>query len=135
MQAVPPIVVRLAARRGTGKVCAALSHTEVAIAAGLPLSRVIAISQMFSWHAVTLGEAESFCTACRFDPTLNQDRNRQLSYVNLCQRKYPGLPPYYLSHSPYWRTEFLPLIQRLKSRMNSLPDLKRQPSPTEKCAA
>lgn len=129
----PPILVRLSARFVIGgKNVRALSHREIAIASGIPLSRCNAIGEAFSWDDITIAEAEGFCAACNFDPTNAQHRERQRDYTRLCQTKYPTRPPHYLRNSPFWTTEFLPLIQRLKIFS---ADSMKSPSPEKKCGA
>lgn len=132
----PPIIVRLSARFAVaGKNVRAPSHREVAISAGIPLARVMAISESFSWDNITVKEAERFCAACGFDPTNARDRRRQITYIRSCQTKHPGRPPHYLQCSPFWPTEFLPLIQRLKSQPTSSVESQKSPSAVTRSAA
>ena len=111
----PPILVRLLARQRTkGSAIAAISMEEIAIASGLPLVRVQEISGMLDWSAVTLFEAQRFCAGCLFDPTNPQDRNRKRSYTASC-RKNPTRQWFsYLRRSPLFKSEFEPLILKLK---------------------
>lgn len=116
LHAFPPLMVRLCARvRTSGKNIRAMASTEIAIASGIPLARVRKISDEFSWEEITLGEAERFCRACGFDPTVSSHRERQREYLRSCQ-KNPNRPPQYLFKSPWWESEFRPLILRLKLR-------------------
>lgn len=103
-------MVRLFARRN-GR---AISREEIAITSGIPLARIIEISQSLSWDGITIPDPERFCAACHFDPTNPNDLRRQRNYAYVCNRKKMGRIPYYLRASPYWLTEFLPLIQRLR---------------------
>jgi hypothetical protein len=113
----PPAVVRLMARRRMrGKTVKAVSIQEVAIAANLPLERAQKIARLLSWDNVTLSEARSFCTGCGFDPFSAADRNRKSAYLRSC--KTFG----YLRRSPFWESEFQPLIESIKAR-------KQQPVP------
>lgn len=135
MHAFPPVMVRLAARRkGIGKNVRALSHQEIAITSGIRLSRVIAISFSLSWTDVTVGEAEAFCRACRFDPTNPADRERQRAYIRTCQNK-PNRLPHYLVSSPHWQEQFLPLVQHLKTQSAFSTDSKPSASLETKSAA
>lgn len=136
LEAFPPIFVRLAARRRVaGKNVTALSHEEIAITTGIPLERIVEISESFTWENVTIGEARSFCRACEFDPTRAEDRERQREYLRSCQKRYPDRPPHYLRNSPWWNSQFQPLIHRLKSiRMPSI-DSEPQPSLAARSAA
>lgn len=132
----PPVIVRLAARRATaGKNVAALSHAEIAIASMIPLARVIAISYSLSWDRVTVGEAEHFCLACGFDPTQAGHRRRQREYIRICQARYPNRPPHFLTVSPYWSQEILPLVNYLRSRMISSRASEWSRAPAEMSAA
>lgn len=116
LDAYPPLVVRLCARRSKGgKNVVALTNQEIAIETGIPLIRINEISQLLSWEYMTISEARRFCQACRFDPTMASDRKKQAIYTRVCQIKRPNQPPQYLRNSPLWTTYFLPLIQRLKS--------------------
>lgn len=118
----PPIVVRLTARRITaGKNVAGLSSAEIAIASGIPLSRIMDIANSISWDDITVSETRLFCSACNFDPTNSAHRKRQREYIRSCQKRHPNRPPNYLFRSPHWETEFLQLINRLRSRQGSLP--------------
>lgn len=113
-------MVRLAARRSTGgKHVVALSHQEIAIASGITFARVLEISESFDWRRVFISEVEAFCRACNFDPTCAGDRERQREYIRRCQKQSPGRPPHYLMCSPFWATQFLPLIHRLRSQPQS----------------
>lgn len=115
----PPALVRLCARRSVGgKHVVAISSQEIAILSGLPVSRVQEISEFTSWDEVTIAEAQKFCTACGFDPANSAHRKRQSMYLLVCRKKRPNQPlppPRYLRRSPYWTTEFLPIIQILRS--------------------
>lgn len=114
--AYPPIVVRLCARTKTsGKMVRALSGAEIAIIGSLPLYRVNEISRLFSWGDVPRDEIVAFCRGCGFDPACSFDRERQRDYLNTCQRKHYHRPPFYLTASPSWTTEFLPLIELMRS--------------------
>ena len=71
-----PSLVRLMARRkvsGKSKV-EAISNQEIAITADIPIDRVIEISMAFDWSSIPIGEAQSFCSACQFDPFSAADR-------------------------------------------------------------
>lgn len=114
----PPALVRLCARRRVrGKTVRALSIQEIALAAGLPLARVQAISQSVDWEGISIPEAERFVAGCGFDPLNGQDRNRQSAYRRACQKTPSKFA--FLKRSPWWKTEFLPLIERLRSRKAS----------------
>lgn len=111
----PPVLVRLLARRRLkGKHVEAMSTEDIAIASGIPLDRVIEISRSTTWDAVTIGEAERFILACRWDPTSPQDRHRYLSYKHRCKQKPTANWFSYLKKSPWWEREFAPLISILK---------------------
>lgn len=132
----PPIVVRLNARVPTvGKLRRWPSHAEVAITAGMPFARVLAISESLSWELVRIGEAERFCAACRFDPTSGRDRKRMATYLRLCQKKHPNQLPPYLRKSPQWANEIQPLIYRLRSSSAPLDESEKSASPVLSSAA
>lgn len=136
LRAFPPPLVRLTARRVvSGRKVVWISGREVAIASGIPLARVEAISRGLDWATVSVGEAEAFCRACEFDPTSAPDRERQQKYIRTCQRRRPSLPPPYLSQSPYWSTEIRPLIQHLKSQQPSPTASEPSAFPARSCAA
>ena len=110
MHANPPALVRLCARRRLKrKTVRAISLQEIAIASGLPLARVQVISQSLNWEGISIPEAERFCAGCNFDPMNPVDRNRQSAYRRSCKNQ----PFAFLRKSPWWETEFLPLINRL----------------------
>lgn len=114
----PPALCRLfARRRETGKGVTAMSLREIAIGSGLPLDRVTEIANQVSWAGVTIDEAEKFIAGCRFDPFSHTDRNRKNAYTRSCRRfKTKFL---FLRKHPHWKTELLPLIRRLQSRLAS----------------
>lgn len=130
----PPVAVRLAARRKiAGNNVVAISDQEVAIEMGVPLRRVLEITESLSWDGVTIGEARAFCLACRFDPTDANDRNRQYDYIRQCQKR--RRPPQYLLSSPLWESQFLPLINLLKFHQTSLTESEQSRSREKMCAA
>lgn len=136
LEAFPPIFVRLAARRVVaGKNVVALSHQEIAIISEIPMARVIDISQSFTFDIVSIGEARAFCRACNFDPTCASDRERQREYIRRCVKTHPERPPHFLVASPWWETQFLPLINLLKSRASLSTASGYSPSPATKYAA
>ena len=114
LRSSPPIMVRLSARCSKGgNNCRALSSEEIAIVADIALDRVLEISALPTWAEVTLGEAERFCRACNFDPTNPSDIKRQREYARSCLTN-PNRPPFqYLRRSPWWQTEFRPLVELL----------------------
>ena len=117
LEEFPPIMVRLLARRPIHqRTCEAVSHREIAITTGYALSRIIEISESLTWANITFAEAKSFMAACHFDPTRAADRQRQSDYIYSWTKKQPTQPPHYLQRSPYWATEFQPLILLLSSR-------------------
>lgn len=116
----PPALVRLLARRVTkGKRVEVISLSEIVIASGLSRARVTEISNSMTWNSVTFYEAERFIAACNFDPLSAADRNRKRAYETSCKTRSPKSKFQYLKQSPAWKTEFLPLIERLKSRKAS----------------
>ena len=118
LHSYPPIMVRVFARRernGHRVSERALSNAEIAIASGLGLVRVETISRATSWDDVTVGEAERFCLACHFNPLSAPDRNRKRSHDRQCQLTAPEHRYLYLRKHPAWRTELLPLIEKLKN--------------------
>ena len=130
-----PIVVRLSARFVySHDHPRAISIREIAISSGIPLSRVIQISESFSWDDVTIGEARRFCAACNFDPTNAKHRRRQYDYIQKCQT-HPNRPPHFLKVSPFWETEILPLIHRLKSHPTFSESSRKSPSHEARSAA
>lgn len=113
----PPCLVRLLARRkltATSKQVRALSAQEVAIASGLTMARIQEISPMTSWDQVTVAEAERFVLGCGFDPLSASDRNRKTAYQRSCKSSSRAQFSY-LRKSPQWKSEFVPLISRLRS--------------------
>jgi hypothetical protein len=118
LHAHPPALVRLCARRPVkGKTIRAVSIQEIAITSGLPLERVREISQSVNWDNITIPEAERFIAGCNFDPLSSNDRNRQSAYNRSCQNRKPQFK--FLKASPWWETEFLPLIRLLQSQRAS----------------
>lgn len=107
----------MARRKLVGKTVRAISIQEIAIASGMPLARVSAIAQSTTWDGVTIPEAERFCAACGFDPLNPDDRNRQSAYNRSCKTRRSQFA--FLKKSPWWESEFLPLIQLLKQNKAS----------------
>ena len=111
----PPALIRLCARRRVrGKTVRAMALQEIAITSGLPLARVQVISQSTSWDGITIPEAERFIAGCNFDPLDPADRNRQSAYERSCKTSRSKFA--FLKKSPWWLSEFLPLIQLLRAR-------------------
>jgi hypothetical protein len=106
----------LAARHTVAGVVTAIDSHEIAILADMPLARVIHIQQQFTWDEITMGDARKFCAACQFDPTNTTHRRRQFFYLRTCQIRKLNHPPRFLTRSPSWQTELLPLIRRLQCR-------------------
>ena len=110
LEKFPPVLVRLLARRPIAtKHVRAISDEEVAIGAGLTLDKVKHISRQTAWSSIPIGDAESFCKGCGFDPFNCYDRNRALAYC----RTQPSYT--YLKVSPYWDNTFKPLISLLSA--------------------
>lgn len=107
----PPYYVRMLAKNSsTGRLAAALSDAEIAIASGIPLPRIRQIVRLTAWAEVTLGEMMSFTIACNFDPTDFNDRRRVASYEYACTKR-KTTPFSYLRKSPQWESEILPLLK------------------------
>lgn len=123
----PPALIRLMARRRVkGKTVRAVSLQEIAIASGMPFARVQAIAQSATWEDITVAEAERFILACNFDPLSSADRNRQGAYERSCKNRQTQFA--FLRKSPWWATEFLPLIESLKS--HRAPSKRRSLAPS-----
>lgn len=110
----PPWLVRLLARRKVKtKVVVAISDEELAIAAGMTVDRVRAISYLRVWDAVPVAEVRAFCLACGFDPFSRVARNRVDCYTNAIRTgRCTGFT--YLRKSPWWLTTFKPLIEKMR---------------------
>ena len=107
-----PSLVRLLARRSVNNSKSkveAISNQEIAVMSQMPLDRVIEISMSKSWENVKVGEAQSFCSACSFDPFSAADRNRASAYLR------SGASFAYLKKHPHWVTFFKPLIQHVQT--------------------
>lgn len=115
----PPSLVRLLARRRTGKgprSVVALSDAEIAIAADIPVARVRAMYNLRNWNGVTVGEMRAFFKGCKFDPLNHVDRNRAKAYGRVNQ----GFPSFtYLKNSPHWESVFEPLIEKAEKWMTT----------------
>ena len=110
LEKFPPVLVRLLAKKPIAtKHVRAVSDQEVAIAGGLPLSKVRHISKQVAWSEIPIGDAEKFCLGCGFDPFNCYDRNKAMAYG----RTSPSYT--YLKVSPYWRNTFKPLITILSA--------------------
>ena len=112
----PPVMVRICARTSIGgKNLRAMSSQEIAITSGIPLARLEQISEMGSWDEITMGETRKFVSACNFDPTNPAHIKRQRDYLRSCQTN-PNRPPFsYLRRSPWWKSQFQPLIHLMRS--------------------
>jgi hypothetical protein len=97
----------------------AVSIQEIAIASGMPLSRVKEIAQSVTWDDITITEAERFCVGCNFDPLNPVDRNRQAAYERTCKTRPHRLE--FMLKAPWWQTELRPLIEKLRRAKNSTP--------------
>jgi len=112
LRAYPPIFVRISARCSTGgNNRRALSSEELAISSDIPLDRIHEISTHLAWDEITVGEAERFCKACNFDPTNPAHIKRQREYARSCLTHPHRIPFLYLRRSPWWVTEFKPLVE------------------------
>lgn len=112
----PPYYVRILAKRSAEEGNLAISDAELAIASGIPISRVREIARLDEWDSVTVGEVLAFTAACCFDPTKFSDRNRVIQYEYVCKKR--GNTPFrYLRRHPKWESEFLPLIKMLKAKL------------------
>ncbi len=112
LAAYPPIKVRLLAQVAGGRYHRAITNAEIAIAGGFTLERVEEISRLEDWDSLTFDEYRRFCGACRFDPLITRDRNRVNDYSNKCLKRKTK-PFQWLTRSPAYQTEFLPLIRQL----------------------
>ena len=90
----------------------ALSDQQIAIRSGLAVGKVGQISELTSWDAVPVGDAEKFCIGCNFDPFDYKDRNRLTAYSR--RGTYA-----FLRQSPHWESTFLPLIKIFKDAQSS----------------
>ena len=108
----PPALIRLLARRRKGRTVTAITSEEIAIASGIPLARVHAISQSTDWGDITITEAERFCAGCNFDPTNGRDRNRERAYSAKCKTTRPRFQ--WIQKHPRFASEFRPLIVLLQ---------------------
>jgi hypothetical protein len=116
----PPALIRLFSRRVFApKHVRAVSIQEIAIASGMPLSRVKEIAQSVTWDDVTITEAERFCVGCNFDPLNPVHRNRQSAYERTCKTRPHRLE--FLLKAPWWESELKPLIEKLRRAKNSAP--------------
>tara|TARA_Y100000004_G_scaffold74375_1_gene83539 strand:- start:277 stop:639 length:363 start_codon:yes stop_codon:yes gene_type:complete len=107
-----PSLVRLLARRSVDNSKSkveAISNQEIAVLAQMPVDRVIEISMTSEWDNITVGEVQSFCKACCFDPFNSADRNRASAYLK------SGATFAYLKKHPHWNTFFKPLIHHVQT--------------------
>ena len=120
----PPYCRMLAKEPGSGMVDMAVTDEELAIRAGIPVTRIREISRMENWDGVPHGEMRRFFNACNFDPTNAAHRERVTRYQSICQKR-KSVPFQYLRRSPRWETEFLPLyvlaMRIMKSKIPSSP--------------
>lgn len=115
LRANPPAYCFLMARRKiNGNSVRAIPLQEVAIASGLSLSRVTAISWQDDWVGVDLVESERYLAGCNYDPLNPNDRNRVKAYIRACKIRKCNLYAY-LKRSPNWEKEYLPRINLLRS--------------------
>lgn len=136
LEQYPPFFVRLYAKRpgsGRGRNLA-IEDAELGIISGLPLTRIRQIAQSTDWDGVTIGEMKAFTRACNFDPMLSAARRRVCQYNFICQKRNV-VPFQYLRSAPKWESEFLPLLQLLKSRLGSSGKFTGLSSPKTRSAA
>lgn len=128
----PPPQVRLFAKQpGGGRGQLAISDAELAISSGIPLNRIREISFSPSWDPIPVGEMRAFLTACQFDPTLAEHRNRVTAYHRACQTNHRKVFQYLRRH-PKWESEFLPLVKLLQSMASPTPSsTPSSPSPSQ----
>lgn len=112
LEMYPPIRVRLLAQIPGGRYHQWIPHADIAISGRFTMTRVIEISEMLDWSEVTISEAQRFCAACRFDPTITSHRNRVADYEAKCLLRN-SRPFQWLHRSPVYQTEALPLIRLL----------------------
>ncbi len=114
----PPYYVRLLAKtQGNGR-HNARSDANIAVASGIPINRVREIARLTCWDTVTHAEKLAFTTACEFDPTNADDRQREREYSRVCRIR-GAMPFKYLRRHPKWHSEFLPLVKMLAERFTS----------------
>lgn len=118
LEAFPPIKCRLLAHNGNNHTPRALTHAEIAIAGGFTLQRVMELSRMPDWENVTFGEMRRFCAACNFSPFSARDRRRLADNESKCLQRQ-SRPFQWLTRSPAYQTEFLPLIRLLSQPARS----------------
>lgn len=118
LEAFPPLKVRLMAKTDAIHVPVAITHAEFAIAGGFTLQRVLELSRMMNWDEMTLGEFKRFCAVCGFNPLSARDRARLSDYESKCIHRQ-SRPFQWLTRSPAYQTEFLPLIRLLSQPARS----------------
>lgn len=101
---LPPILIRLLARRRSGP---PLSDLEIAERSGLPLFTVATLSQCTSWEGVDLPTMRKFLAGCGLDFTQYRVWNRVMAYL-----KSPVGNFKYLRTHPLWKTHYEPLMLR-----------------------
>lgn len=105
--------------RASQRNCIALSDAEIAIASGIALDRVRAISRMMDWDGVKLGEIKAFCAACGFDPTITAHREGFSKYEAKCLQRQ-SRPFQWLHRHPAYAEEILPLIRKLNRSLSPI---------------
>jgi hypothetical protein len=104
---IPPILVRLLARRKHGP---PLSDREIAEASSLPIHQVFCISQSLTWDGIDLPTMRKFLTGCKVD----FENTKQMDRVEAYLRIKPAPSWQHLRMSPDWLTFYAPLIRRYR---------------------
>jgi len=106
----PPPLVRVLARKREAKRAFELSDQDIAVRAGMPVTRVIEIASTPTWDGISFGEVKSFCRGCNFDPLDSKDRNRAMAYTRLVSKGQLSFS--YLKKDPVrWNSYYKPLIR------------------------
>src|SRR5688572_19186637 len=101
LERFPPILLRLLARERRGR---PLTVNEIAARAGLPVSEVVEMSHLLSWHHVTMAKFLGFCDGCRIDLLDRSCVRRIEDYL----RKGPKFK--YLRTNQEWKSVYKPML-------------------------
>lgn len=113
---LPPVAIRLLARKPTGRstTTADMTDEDIARASGLPMSDVKALSWAVSWDEVPVAKMLAFTQGCG----IQLDDRLQVRRAWVMLKQGSGS---YLRRSPRWETQYKELVKHYLTHESSRP--------------